>query len=424
MAVSQLVSSTTAAVDKYEFKVTGTAQMFELTFTTALPPDSYYVEWGLVASDSRQVKVYAINSSDTVITSTTVSTPLALITSASPIKKISLKSLGTAWAGANGIITVRKQAHTASVYTDAGAMTVGQSTNLTYHWEGAHGFIKGTTNAAFYAAGSTNLSTSGTNTLVQKFNPSNSSVSLVASGPARDELNSANTGTDTCFYVVRGTTNDQWGNLTSAVNEYTASTNTWASKAASPAGNGGGNGLVVAGSDNKIYYGGGYDGGSYPTTFYVYDPATNTHTQKANLPNYSLTSSATTSINGVIYTFGDSQGSQLCYKYTIATNTWTQLTSIPNGTTGVYNGGANAISSTQIAWYVYSSTASQRYTYDYNPVTNTHTLRTGAQFAYEHYKGAFFLYNGEEYAWLGNNASSGGAIVEKLTSNTIPAYAV
>lgn len=423
MAVSQLASSTTSAIDKYEFKVTGIGQMFELTFSTALPPDSYYIEWSLVSNDNRQVKVYALDAANTVITSTTVNSPLASITSASPIKKISLKSLGTAWAGANGLVTVRKAAHTSATYTNAGALVAGTSSNFTYQWEGAHGFIKGTTNAAFYAAGSTNLNTSGNNSAVQKYDPTTGVVSLVASGTTRDELNSANTGTNTCFYIVRGTRNDTWANLTAEINEYTASTNTWATKASSPE-SGGGNGLAVSGSDGKIYYGGGYNGGTDSASFYVYDPATNTHTLKAVLPTTAVRSAGSTSIDGVIYVFGDSNANGWTYKYTIATNTWTRLTDLPVGQTPVYNGGANAISATQIAYYVYSTTASARHTYDYNPSTNTHTRRTGAEFAYEHYKGGFFLYNGEEYAWLGNNVASGGAIVEKLTSNTIPAYAV
>lgn len=82
---------------------------------------------------------------------------------------------------------------------------------------------------------------------------------------------------------VAGGSNDS--GPTNALQAFTPSTNTWASKASLPETLYEGDGAVEL--RNKLYLAGGWNGSLPTNTLYVYDPATDAWTTKANLPHLS-----------------------------------------------------------------------------------------------------------------------------------------
>jgi hypothetical protein len=155
-------------------------------------------------------------------------------------------------------------------------------------------------------------------------------------------------------YVVGGATNIGYPTpLPSWTGAYDPRTNTWSKKAHLndaapypctscsylPPGR---CGAGVVESGGKIYVvGGGTGNGSVPGTE-VYDPATDTWSDKAQIPTarQSLTAQA---VNGVIYAIGGMYGRQDNHAYNIASNTWSTKASMPTGRTGPGSAAVNGL---------------------------------------------------------------------------------
>jgi N-acetylneuraminic acid mutarotase len=153
------------------------------------------------------------------------------------------------------------------------------------------------------------------------------------------------------FYALGGS--DSVGNVTAEVDAYNPSTNTWSVVASLPE-TGQCDLGAVTGSDGRIYAIGGmtFNCNSEPgwmglNNVDAYSPASNTWTSVAKLPSdhlYAGRSSfgVTVGSDGRIYVIGGTEGSDCCgpgnretataLRYTISTNTWASVPSLP--TTG------------------------------------------------------------------------------------------
>jgi N-acetylneuraminic acid mutarotase len=150
------------------------------------------------------------------------------------------------------------------------------------------------------------------------------------------------------FYALGGS--DSVGNVTAEVDAYDPSTNTWSVVASLPE-TGQCDLGAVTGSDGRIYAIGGmtFNCNSEPgwmglNNVDAYSPASNTWTSVAKLPSdhhYAGRSSfaVTVGSDGRIYVIGGTEGSDCCgpgnretataLRYTISTNTWASIASLP-----------------------------------------------------------------------------------------------
>jgi N-acetylneuraminic acid mutarotase len=129
-------------------------------------------------------------------------------------------------------------------------------------------------------------------------------------------------------YVIGGRTS---GGL-SKVQAYNTATNTWTYRASLPVPIAGSNGAGVIGG--KIYISGGYaDAHSVYPSLYVYDPAANKWSQKADMPS-SGADGVTGVINSKLYVLTDCEDPERCvggttrftlYRYDPLTDRWTTL---------------------------------------------------------------------------------------------------
>ena len=156
---------------------------------------------------------------------------------------------------------------------------------------------------------------------------------------------------------------------------YNVSTNTWSWKKPLPVPLYGTNGIGVIGG--KLYLSGGIGvGRNYSRALYVYDPAANTWTQKANIPRFSY-GGVSGVINNKLYVYTNCDSDVgLCepegeearlYRYDPVTNQWTTLarpkTAHIYGTGGVIAG----------KFYVAGGWGSELEVYD--PASNTWSTR-------------------------------------------------
>jgi N-acetylneuraminic acid mutarotase len=188
-------------------------------------------------------------------------------------------------------------------------------------------------------------------------------------------------------YAIGGVT--RIGTPLSTVTAYNVATNTWTFRHTLPLPLAGSNGAGVI--NGKIYVSGGYSdyGGDFPRpSLYVYDPATNTWTQKRDIPvvtgdvdRYAAGRGVTGVINGKLYVVSgcftpmDPWGYfELCnplfFRYTPATDQWVRLPSPFAESTSVSGPSIGGVISGKFYVMARASFAV------YDPATNRWTPRT------------------------------------------------
>jgi len=115
----------------------------------------------------------------------------------------------------------------------------------------------------------------------------------------------------------------------SVVEEYDPVTNTWATKSQMPTARGFHSANVL---DGKIYVIGGSSAAPYAgtaiLTVEVYDPATDTWTQKGNIPRR-IGAGFTSVVHGKIYAFGGYGGLEKVHEYDPVTDVWITKSDMP-----------------------------------------------------------------------------------------------
>jgi N-acetylneuraminic acid mutarotase len=115
----------------------------------------------------------------------------------------------------------------------------------------------------------------------------------------------------------------------STVEEYDPATDTWTTKSPMPTSRGFHSANVV---DGKIYVIGGSEasapGTNHVRTVEVYDPGTDSWTQKDDMPRL-VSAGFSSVVGGKIYVFGGYGGSPRVDEYDPATDTWTQKDDMP-----------------------------------------------------------------------------------------------
>jgi N-acetylneuraminic acid mutarotase len=115
----------------------------------------------------------------------------------------------------------------------------------------------------------------------------------------------------------------------STVEEYDPATDTWTAKSEMPTTRGSHSANVV---DGKIYIIGGTRGAAFSSdriqTVEVYDPATDTWTQKGDMPR-GIGAGYSSVVDGKIYVIGGYGGAQRVDEYDPATDTWTMKSDMP-----------------------------------------------------------------------------------------------
>ncbi len=121
----------------------------------------------------------------------------------------------------------------------------------------------------------------------------------------------------------------------STVEEYDPATDTWSTKSPMPTARGWHSANVV---DGKIYIIGGARGTTpaevHVVTVEVYDPATDTWSQKGDMP-VSRGAGSGSMVDGKIYFFGGYGGKQRVDEYDPSTDTWTQKSEMPTARVGL-----------------------------------------------------------------------------------------
>jgi N-acetylneuraminic acid mutarotase len=181
------------------------------------------------------------------------------------------------------------------------------------------------------------------------------------------------------IYVAGG-----WGRDAplSRVDAYKISTNTWSRVASLPAARGDVNGASVI--NNKLYVSGGTNRtGRQTRTLFVYDPATNQWTQKADMPRASCGGDQGV-IGGQLYVYTgcyskDNNG-EVFFRYNPSTNTWVKRAPPP---VDHNSGGGAAVNGKFYLNGGYTpecggSCIGNTHNLDvYDPATNTWTVRAG-----------------------------------------------
>ena len=136
------------------------------------------------------------------------------------------------------------------------------------------------------------------------------------------------------FYAIGGATNTASGASLSKVQAYNASTNTWSYKASLPVPLYWTNGTGVI--NGKIYVSGGVSSyKNYRADLYMYDPATNIWTRKADMPTMGFRGVSGVINNQLYVVTGCDQEDcdefvqSALYRYDPATDQWTTLTAPP-----------------------------------------------------------------------------------------------
>ena len=179
--------------------------------------------------------------------------------------------------------------------------------------------------------GPNNMSFSTPTNFVQAFSPATNTWQMVANLPTARSFLAAATGPDGRIYAIGGNANFGPTNIVEA---YSPATNTWTSVANMPTPR---SGLAaVTGPDGRIYAIGGLDFLRSPqplATVEAYTIATNTWTTVASMPTPRQLLAAAVGPDGRIYALGgaDAAGNPLntVEAYDIATNTWTVQLSMP-----------------------------------------------------------------------------------------------
>jgi N-acetylneuraminic acid mutarotase len=194
-------------------------------------------------------------------------------------------------------------------------------------------------NGKIYAIGggvgsSSSYSSVETFSTVEEYDPATDTWTTKSDMPTARGFHSANV-LDGKIYVIGGSSAAPYGGTAIlAVEVYDPATDTWTQKGNIPGRRGAGFSSVV---DGKIYAFGGYGGLG---TVHEYDPVTDTWTRKANMPTRRCGLS-TSVLDGKIYAIGGHPGSSpypglaTVEVYDPATDTWTTAPDMPTGRCGV-----------------------------------------------------------------------------------------
>ncbi len=169
---------------------------------------------------------------------------------------------------------------------------------------------------------------------VEEYDPETDNWTTKSPMPTARGWHSANV-VDGTIYIFGGSQDTTpGGGHVLTVEVYDPVTDTWSQKGEMPRGMGAGSGSVV---DGKIYFFGGYSGKQRVDE---YDPSTDTWTQKSEMPTPRVGLS-TNVLDGKIYLiggFGSSghRGMTTVDVYEPATDTWTTAPDMPTGRFGAY----------------------------------------------------------------------------------------
>ncbi|MFZ6030011.1 MAG: S8 family serine peptidase [Chloroflexota bacterium] len=132
------------------------------------------------------------------------------------------------------------------------------------------------------------------------------------------------------IYVPGGFTDIMTGNLspTSTLEIYDPASDTWSQGADMPGVRGG---ASVAAAGGKLYvFGGQTFSGMVASTVWEYTPASDSWTAKGNMP-YAMIFGSATGLGGKVYVGGDYRGYNAFYEYDPVGDTWTQKANLPDG---------------------------------------------------------------------------------------------
>lgn len=154
------------------------------------------------------------------------------------------------------------------------------------------------------------------------------------------------------YAIGGGLIESTWSNGESfkTVEEYDPATDTWATKSEMLRARGWHSAVVL---DGKIYIIGGADSPSGPSggvqirTVDVYDPSTDSWSQKGNIPRSRICDGSASMVDGKIYAFGGWGGEYRAHEYDPVTDTWSDKKNMPqyrtNLSTSVVDGMIYAI---------------------------------------------------------------------------------
>ena len=282
---------------------------------------------------------------------------LAILVLALGLASVSLAAEGT-WATRADMPTGRWELSTCvvdgKIYAIGGAGPVYQALRTVEEYDPAtdtwttksemptarQGLSTSVANGKIYAIGGGVASSSSytsvkTFSTVEEYNPATDTWTTKSEMPTARGWHSANV-LDGRIYVIGGSSaaGPSGGTAILAVEVYEPATDSWTQKGDIPARRGAGFTCVV---DGKIYAFGGYGG---LNKVHEYDPVTDTWIQKANMPTRRRGLS-TSVLHGKIYAIGGHPGSSpypglaTVEVYDPATDTWTTAPDMPTGRCGV-----------------------------------------------------------------------------------------
>jgi N-acetylneuraminic acid mutarotase len=201
-------------------------------------------------------------------------------------------------------------------------------------------------NGRIYAIGGGESSSSSylqveTFSTVEEYDPATDTWTTKSPMPTERGWHSANV-VDGKIYIIGGSQDSSPGyGHVMAVEVYDPATDTWSQKGDMPESRAAGSGSVV---DGKIYLIGGYGGAQRVDE---YDPATDTWTAKSEMPTARIGLS-TSVLNGKVYAIGGFSLGVSGYSgvttvdvYDPATDTWTTAPDMPTGRFGAYTSGVD-----------------------------------------------------------------------------------
>jgi N-acetylneuraminic acid mutarotase len=193
-------------------------------------------------------------------------------------------------------------------------------------------------------------------------------VAPLPTGPRWDPA--ATTGADGTIYAIGGLTpTPQWGSLSSEVDAYNPTTNTWTQLPGLPDAASHIYPTATTGADGTIYVIGGFNSNAVD----AYNPQTQTWRSLAPLPTSSYFLATATGTDGTIYAIGGTGGQVDAYNPT--TNAWTVLPPLPTNRYGL----AAAVGKDGTIYAIGGQASSYPYVVTgevdaYNPVTQTWTV--------------------------------------------------